>query len=303
MYEQILTDFLDYILYKKWSMIRVLQYIEPKTDLSGEEILLTFNKSFFSINVKDFIEEVELNRNYIEEATASADVEDATASVDVEEATATAGNTIKLILHYASNVFNLSNICTINIRNANVDEATSSAEHALDEDIICEEFAYRDRIVNRLLEDIFLELIPMIYMQTPQKSERPFKNTNQRRAIGWSHASTLFIKITGLEFRVGCGEVVGNLAFIKIVNFVMTEKNYWKLALFNLRQFLQGKGIKTHMLDQIETYGLLIYTSISSAEEKLNQAQQELDNLKNQVASIRALCFHTSLEIATNGTK
>ncbi|KAF0508289.1 hypothetical protein F8M41_018787 [Gigaspora margarita] len=378
MYEQILTDFLDYILYKKWSIIRALQYIEPKTELSSETIKMSCIR-YYEVLAKKPMQttpEVSHKDKTLYNQYTQCRLEEATASADVEEATATA-ELVYLKRKYSHPHESKIKKTRDNALNPFIE---SSKEHALDEDIICEseflseltsvekngrklrilgtwfvsrivkfiseivpqdirnllekyiesiknsftglnidinqaamtissgfkmytlhssnlyqsiydsvtcfhipnffynqevsEFAYRDRIVNRLLDDIFLELIPMIYMQTkfrPQKSERPFKNTNQRRAIGWSHALTLFIKITGLEFRVGC-----DIACDEHVPETKSEAEKWRPSK-NFKRFNSA--------------------SISSAEEKLNQAQQELDNLKNQVASIRVICFHTSLEI------
>ncbi|RHZ65092.1 hypothetical protein Glove_319g45 [Diversispora epigaea] len=86
------------------------------------------------------------------------------------------------------------------------------------------EYAYRDRIVNLLIEDIFLDVNNVINMRTGEientdrKVQRP---PEQKCAIGWSHNTLLMIKVNSSDCSIGFGEVVGNACYHN--NKKMTE--------------------------------------------------------------------------------
>ncbi|CAG8566574.1 1766_t:CDS:10, partial [Dentiscutata heterogama] len=84
-------------------------------------------------------------------------------------------------------------------------------------DLTLSEYAYRDRIINKLWEDVFLDVYPAICMRTGEIENIDRKNQKdrsrppkQKRAIGWSHDAILMIKCMNKNVQVGFGEVIGN---------------------------------------------------------------------------------------------
>ncbi|CAG8703605.1 32309_t:CDS:2, partial [Racocetra persica] len=79
------------------------------------------------------------------------------------------------------------------------------------------EYAYRDKIVNPLIENVFLEINEVIRMKTGEVENldrKVQKDSNRlpgiRRATGWEHDALLVMKVKSIEYQIGFGEIVGN---------------------------------------------------------------------------------------------
>ncbi|CAG8745769.1 5228_t:CDS:2, partial [Funneliformis caledonium] len=136
-------------------------------------------------------------------------------------------------------------------------------------DACLSEYAYRDRIINKLWEDVFLDVSPAIYMRTGEIENNDRKNqkdcsrpTGQQRAIGWFHDAILMMKFLSKEIQIGFGEVVGNPC--KHDDSKMNEDREkllkaMQLSLYNLRKLLLERQIQQEDLKKLETFGILVY--------------------------------------------
>lgn len=70
------------------------------------------------------------------------------------------------------------------------------------------EYDYRDRIVNRIIKDVFLDINNIIRMRTGEVENRDSKvqkdsarPLGQRRSVGWEHDAMLIIKLNSVDFK------------------------------------------------------------------------------------------------------
>ncbi|CAG8696577.1 1758_t:CDS:10, partial [Acaulospora morrowiae] len=131
------------------------------------------------------------------------------------------------------------------------------------------EYAYRDRIINKLWEDVFLDVYPKICMRTGEVENIDRKNQKdrsrppkQKRAIGWSHDAILMIECMNKEVQVGFGEVIGNPCRHDDEKRDSDREKMLKamqISLNKLRSLLSEKGISNEDLENLETFGMLVY--------------------------------------------
>ncbi|RHZ65151.1 hypothetical protein Glove_319g48 [Diversispora epigaea] len=131
------------------------------------------------------------------------------------------------------------------------------------------EYAYRDRIVNRLIEDIFLDANNAINMRTGEientdrKVQKNLKRSpEQKRAIGWSHDALLMIKVNSSDRPVGFGEVVGNACYHNDKKMTDNREKIlisMQLGFSKLQQILEKRGADKEGFKNIETFGILVY--------------------------------------------
>ncbi|CAG8443336.1 2060_t:CDS:10 [Dentiscutata heterogama] len=131
------------------------------------------------------------------------------------------------------------------------------------------EYAYIDRIVNRIIEDIFLDINNVIRMKTGEVENRDSKvqkdsarPLGQRRSVGWEHDAMLVIKVNSVDFQVGFGEVVGNACIRDDKKMIEDREKILKsmqLGLFRLYQLFRQQGVDENDISNAETFGILIY--------------------------------------------
>ncbi|CAI2185941.1 17958_t:CDS:2, partial [Funneliformis geosporum] len=78
------------------------------------------------------------------------------------------------------------------------------------------------------------------------------QKSEQRRAICWSHDAALSIKITGLDFRVGCGEVVGNPCFHNDNKYCEDREKLLKERDFRIYSTHWVNGL--YLVDQVDRF-------------------------------------------------
>ncbi|CAJ0650612.1 6657_t:CDS:10 [Entrophospora sp. SA101] len=120
------------------------------------------------------------------------------------------------------------------------------------------EYAYRDRLINKLWEDIFLDVNPAIYMRTGEVENIDRKNQKdgsrppgQKRATGWSHDAILMVKFLSKDIQVGFGEVVGNPCKHDDNKLNEDREKMLKVAKIIIRKKVQKKD-----LERLETFGI-----------------------------------------------
>ncbi|CAH1760386.1 13816_t:CDS:10, partial [Entrophospora sp. SA101] len=118
------------------------------------------------------------------------------------------------------------------------------------------EYAYRDRLINKLWEDIFLDVNPAIYMRTGEVENIDRKNQKdgsrppgQKRATGWSHDAILMVKFLSKDIQVGFGEVVGNPCKHDDNKLNEDREKMLKVAKIIIRKKVQKKD-----LERLETF-------------------------------------------------
>ncbi|CAG8739633.1 15297_t:CDS:10, partial [Gigaspora margarita] len=137
-------------------------------------------------------------------------------------------------------------------------------------DLRLSEYAYRDRIINKLWEDVFLDVYPAICVRTGEIENIDRKNQKdrsrppkQKRALGWSHDAILMIKCMSKNVQVGFGEVIGNPCRHDDEKRDGDRGKMLKamqISLNKLRSLLSEKGISNEDLEKLETFGMLVYT-------------------------------------------
>ncbi|RGB22742.1 hypothetical protein C1646_775618 [Rhizophagus diaphanus] len=101
------------------------------------------------------------------------------------------------------------------------------------------EYAYRDKIVNPLIENVFLDINEMILENSDRKVQKDSsRSPGARRATGWEHDALLVMKVKSIEFQIG---------------FAM------QLGLFRLRRMLREQGVDEKKFNCAETFGILVY--------------------------------------------
>ncbi|RGB26583.1 hypothetical protein C1646_674669 [Rhizophagus diaphanus] len=130
------------------------------------------------------------------------------------------------------------------------------------------EYAYRSRIINRLWEEVFLDVNGVIYMKTGEveNTDRKFqleikryKDKRNTNAGSWFHDAILSMNVNQSEIQVAFGEVVGNAYYHDDVKMNGDREKILKamqLALFKIRQLFPGD---IPNLKNLETYGILVY--------------------------------------------
>ncbi|CAG8501226.1 19526_t:CDS:10 [Rhizophagus irregularis] len=130
------------------------------------------------------------------------------------------------------------------------------------------EYAYRSRIINRLWEEVFLDVNGVIYMKTGEveNTDRKFqleikryKDKRNTNSGSWFHDAILSMNVSQSEIQVAFGEVVGNAYYHDDVKMNGDREKILKamqLALFKIRQLFPGDSPN---LKNLETYGILVY--------------------------------------------
>ncbi|CAG8495739.1 5479_t:CDS:10 [Gigaspora rosea] len=131
------------------------------------------------------------------------------------------------------------------------------------------EYAYRDRIINRIIEDVFLDINNVIRMKTGEVENQDSKvqkdsarPLGQRRSVGWEHDAMLIIKVNSVDFQVGFGEVVGNACIRDDKKMIEDREKILKsmqLGLFRLYQLFKQQGVDENDISNAETFGILVY--------------------------------------------
>ncbi|CAG8512695.1 8268_t:CDS:2, partial [Cetraspora pellucida] len=134
--------------------------------------------------------------------------------------------------------------------------------------LICPDFkelAYRSHIVDRLLNDAFLDLrcIQVITGEIDNDDRKEqIKNSKGPVGVGWKHDITYYIKVNNMKFRICVGEVVSN-AFTKDVKKEFKDRSKifdaMQLSLRKLRSALAERNVDPKDINLVETYGVLIH--------------------------------------------
>ncbi|CAG8786067.1 14938_t:CDS:2, partial [Cetraspora pellucida] len=128
------------------------------------------------------------------------------------------------------------------------------------------EYAYKDRIVNRIIEDVFLDINNVIRMKTGEVGNQNSKvqkdserSLGQWRSVGWEHDAMLVIKVNSVDFQVGFGEVVGNACIRDDKKMIEDREKILKsmqFGLFRLHQLFR-QGVDENDISNAETFGIL----------------------------------------------
>ncbi|GBC45676.2 uncharacterized protein OCT59_013563 [Rhizophagus irregularis] len=131
------------------------------------------------------------------------------------------------------------------------------------------EYSYRDRIVNRIIEDIFLDTYNFVRVRTGKVENTDRKDQKnsarpqgQRRSVGWDHDAILIMKANNVDYQIGFCEVVGNACIHDDQKMVGDREKILKsmqLGLFRLRKLLSKLGVDENGICKAETFGILIY--------------------------------------------
>ncbi|RIB01908.1 hypothetical protein C2G38_2229324 [Gigaspora rosea] len=127
------------------------------------------------------------------------------------------------------------------------------------------EYAYRDRIINRIIEDVFLDInnvIREVENQDSKVQKDSARPLGQRRSVGWEHDAMLIIKVNSVDFQVGFGEVVGNACIRDDKKMIEDREKILKsmqLGLFRLYQLFKQQGVDENDISNAETFGILVY--------------------------------------------
>ncbi|RHZ76218.1 hypothetical protein Glove_200g3 [Diversispora epigaea] len=146
------------------------------------------------------------------------------------------------------------------------------------------EYAYRDRIINKLWEDVFLDVYPAICMRTGEIENIDQKNQKD-------------------HVQVGFGEVVGNPCRHDDEKRDGDRGKMLKamqISLNKLRSLLSEKGISNEDLENLETFGNIwhacVYFTIPDTADRLSDLSSiihvmlkfkyHIINLKNHIDSL-----------------
>ncbi|RGB38871.1 hypothetical protein C1646_755200 [Rhizophagus diaphanus] len=130
------------------------------------------------------------------------------------------------------------------------------------------EYSYRSRIVDRLIEDPFFDstnirvIIGEVENVDRKKQKDSGRKEGERRNIGWLHDILLRIRVNNVDYQVAFREVVGN-AFIqdeaKKINDLAKLLKAMQLALSCLRRILIERQVSTEVVMRLETFGIFVY--------------------------------------------
>ncbi|GBB90639.1 hypothetical protein RclHR1_17660003 [Rhizophagus clarus] len=131
------------------------------------------------------------------------------------------------------------------------------------------EYSYRDRIVNRIIEDIFLDTYNSVRVRTGEVENTDRKDQKnsarpqgQRRSVGWEHDAILIMKANNVDYQIGFCEVVGNACIHDDQKMIGDREKILKsmqLGLFRLRTLLSKQGVDENGICKAETFGIHIY--------------------------------------------
>ncbi|CAI2192888.1 10870_t:CDS:10, partial [Funneliformis geosporum] len=131
------------------------------------------------------------------------------------------------------------------------------------------EYSYRDKIVNRIIEDTFLDTYNFVHVMTGEVENTDRKDQKnsarpqgQRRSVGWDHDAVIIMKANNVDYQIGFGEVVGNACIHDDKKMTEDQEKMLKamqLGLFRLRKLLCQQEVDENGIRKAETFGILVY--------------------------------------------
>ncbi|CAI2189728.1 10409_t:CDS:2, partial [Funneliformis geosporum] len=125
---------------------------------------------------------------------------------------------------------------------------------------------YRDRIINKLWEDVFLDVSPAIYMRTGEIENNDRKNqkdcsrpTGQQRAIGWFHDAILMMKFLSKKFKLVLVRLLAIHVNMMIDSKMNEDRENDATIPLQLAKLLLERQIQQEDLKKLETFGILVY--------------------------------------------